>query len=1139
MQRFVCYCLRVAAAGREANRWGWDVENDSSVDSDDEEAGRSETERLWLEVHDLCIWRGNQRDLLHAVWQSLLHRDQTDQISTMIWLFEGFIFQTVGDQPFSSPMIHFLAVLGIDIDRNRLRRAEDFSYVLAGVVYCVRVVGVEILLPSSQRSDQGTQDRESFLEKRRQFLADGSYSVTSTMLSLLAYGKAIALNAGNEGLVHWSPDRTSFTLRGRQLMIPRWKQMVQGVVDEVERWLWEEVMWTGAADRLVNLLDMIVDDVTFTRRGISFVSKSSNGLSRGLEWMIHRMQKSLSGRQMRQNGQWNTRLVRQYLRRIETFLEMLLFSVHTTAGQPARGTEITSVRFRNGFLQDRNLYVIDGRVVLITRYHKSQSQFDTPKVIPRFLPWRVGQLLAVYLGYVQPFREHLLVEIEGGGWSDYVWSGPHGPWETERLTRIITRETTNRLGERLTTLDYRHAAISIGRVFVGATFASGFQDEIGEIDEPEVEVEDGLEISAGRTEKIGVQRYGVPSDIVKHLSMRSMETFRPLSEAWHRFLGLASSEKEERRRLAGFHVGQKRPREDEAKVIRPVQRLHGSTPTVSAPLSVDVDSEAMRRAMQKALGQTTVSFRSPEQKEAMAAILAGRTPLVVILPTGGGKSLLFMAPACLDDAGVTIVVVPFRALVDDLLQRLSRTGIDCLEWTYGEVNAASIVVVSADVAGDWRFLDYASLLVRQQHLRRVVIDECHLAFTSSDYRPKLAHLKRLRSLHCPTVLLTATLPPVLEVDLSESLLVPLAQYIRAVTVRKNTRYAIHWCPSGQDVATTAVSLIRRQTERLRGQRGVVYCRTRAVCEALAEDLGCLFYHAGHAEKTAQLEQWLDAGGFIVTTSALGTGVDYPGIVMVIHVGVPYGMIDFAQESGRAGRQGQTVDSVVVVGAAEVLALSRQTRSPDQDAMVAFLETPGCRRGVMSRYLDGSETLCTDGDLVRCDRCGDGAVDWQRSQMEAGHRWQMVESVLQALTDGCPHCWVSQAGDDVHLHSLQDCAVQAKLSAETLDGFRRLIRYEVRSHSCTKCGISQHFCATGQEHGRRCQWPNVLVPVVRAAMGDPCGFAVVERVGYTGAYRDWTAYGQWLGQRHRRRYWGEWMSNGMVVLIEIILYILGR
>ncbi|KAL2356827.1 hypothetical protein BJ546DRAFT_414682 [Cryomyces antarcticus] len=159
------------------------------------------------------------------------------------------------------------------------------------------------------------------------------------------------------------------------------------------------------------------------------------------------------------------------------------------------------------------LFVIDGRVVVITRYHKSQSQFDKPKIIPRFLPWRVGQLMTVYLGYVQQFREHPMVQIQGKGWSDYVWADANGPWETDRLT---------------------HAAISIGRVFVGEQFGSGYREEVGEVEEAEVELEDALELHAGRGEKIGVQRYGVPSDIVKHLSIRSMETFRPLSEAWHR-----------------------------------------------------------------------------------------------------------------------------------------------------------------------------------------------------------------------------------------------------------------------------------------------------------------------------------------------------------------------------------------------------------------------------------------------------------------------------------------------------------------------------------------------------------------------------------------------------------------------------
>ncbi|KAJ9642592.1 hypothetical protein H2199_004973 [Coniosporium tulheliwenetii] len=132
--------------------------------------------------------------------------------------------------------------------------------------------------------------------------------------------------------------------------------------------------------------------------------------------------------------------------------------------------------------------------------------------------------MAVYLAYVRPFYEHLMVQVQGGGWSDHVWA------ETDRLTSVIARETASRLRERLTTLGYRHVAISIGRVSVGEQFASGYREEIGEVEEAEVEVEDALELSAARGEKMGVQRYGVPSDIIKHLSVRSMETFGPLSE---------------------------------------------------------------------------------------------------------------------------------------------------------------------------------------------------------------------------------------------------------------------------------------------------------------------------------------------------------------------------------------------------------------------------------------------------------------------------------------------------------------------------------------------------------------------------------------------------------------------------------
>jgi hypothetical protein len=99
----------------------------------------------------------------------------------------------------SSGLVQFLAILGIDTETNRLRTAKNYSYMLAGMVYCVRVLGMEKLLPMARRNDQTEEHHDQFLEMRRRYLSDGSYSPMSEMLSLLAYGKHAALNEGNAG----------------------------------------------------------------------------------------------------------------------------------------------------------------------------------------------------------------------------------------------------------------------------------------------------------------------------------------------------------------------------------------------------------------------------------------------------------------------------------------------------------------------------------------------------------------------------------------------------------------------------------------------------------------------------------------------------------------------------------------------------------------------------------------------------------------------------------------------------------------------------------------------------------------------------------------------------------------------------
>ena len=949
--------------------------------------------------------------------------------------------------------MQFLAVLGIDTETKRLRSAKNYSYMLAGMVYCVRVLGVEKLLPAAGRDEQTEDERDRFLDMRKKYLADGSYSPMSEMISLLAYSKHAALNEGNAGNAYWSLDKKIFYLNGRPIVIERFRQMAQSMEAEVVEQFWQLCWVDTVADRFTIDLAQISDDVTFTTQGKSFVNNSANRLSGGLAWMLTRARSKEGGMQLQTvDGRWRGKKVRQYLRQVDRFLELLMGCVHVEYGQPGRGSEITTMRHRNGLLQDRNIFIVDGAVMTVVRYHKSQSQWDKPKVVPRFLPPQLGQIMALYLSYLQPFREYLVVQVLGGSLSDYVWSNEEGAWGTDKLTKVIKRETGKRLGVQLHTQGYRHAAVGIGRVKVGESFGRGYQDEIGEVDEAEVDEdqEDIVELQNSRTTAMGVGNYSVPIDIVKHLSVRSIDAFRALSMAWHRFLGVDGQTDEA---VEPSSRNKRRMRESMSELV--------VLPKEKAVQAEDPRAEAIHKALQQVLGKQDVSFQSVEQEQALYAVLDNQTPLVVVLPTGGGKSLLFTLPACVEE-GVTVVVVPYRALIEDLVKRICDCGVDCIEWKHGDSNPASVVVVSADVVGDitsnGNFLGYARLLKNKGLLRRVVIDECHLLFTSRHWRENLLKVKNLRLLGGSLVMLTATLPPVQETQLEASMLVRNATYIWASTVRPNARYFVSWCLHNK-LEDTALAMCKRWADTLQQtkQKGVVYCLSKAQCERIAEQLGCAYYHADVDDRAEQLQAWVEQGGLIVATSALGTGVDFPGIVYILHVGMPWSMTDFAQASGRGGRGGERVDVVVVLEKGEVeKRMEKESDDIDVQAMGQFLIGSGCRRELMSSYLDTEGVRCGDIEAVGCDRCGEGEEAWLQEHEDWAREWATVEERFTELRNGCAICWLvgqefwTKEEEQWKRHQAMQCTAWERASGLQADAFRVKMRDRTVKNNCRRC-----------------------------------------------------------------------------------------
>jgi hypothetical protein len=198
-------------------------------------------------------------------------------------------------------------------------------------------------------------------------------SVASNMISLLAYGKHIALNYGNAAGVFWEDEAQALNLYGARIPVEKFKAMVGKAINDAEDLFWQRLIWTAdPADRLALDLNELTDDITFRRRDSYFVDNKRNDLASKwedvtIDWLLM----SRNGRKMYRDGKWHTRLAREYLRKVDKFRKLLLFCVHVTGGQPARGSEILSLRFKNGCVRDRNIFLLDGYVMSVTFYNKT------------------------------------------------------------------------------------------------------------------------------------------------------------------------------------------------------------------------------------------------------------------------------------------------------------------------------------------------------------------------------------------------------------------------------------------------------------------------------------------------------------------------------------------------------------------------------------------------------------------------------------------------------------------------------------------------------------------------------------------------------------------------------------------------
>jgi len=384
------------------------------------------------------------------------------------------------------------------------------------------------------------------------------------------------------------------------------------------------------------------------------------------------------------------------------------------------------------------------------------------------------------------------------------------------------------------------------------------------------------------------------------------------------------------------------------------------------------------------------AFR-PMQQQVVEQIVSGGDALV-LMPTGGGKSLCFQIPALVRD-GVAIVVSPLIALMQDQVAALHQNGINAAFLNSSLTAQQSAEVERQVLAGELDLLYVAPErlmmartldLLEQCKLALFAIDEAHcVSQWGHDFRPEYIQLSILheRFPQIPRIALTATADEATRKEIIERLALHDAEVFNSGFDRPNIQYRI-----AENSGNTREQLYRFIRNEHDGEAGIIYCLSRKRVDDTAawlsrKGLRALPYHAGLGNDVRQQHQerfLREDGIIIVATIAFGMGIDKPDVRFVAHLNLPRSIEAYYQETGRAGRDGLPSSTWMSYGLQDVITLRQMQEGSDAseaykrierhklDAMLGLCELTTCRRQSLLRYF-GDERR-SDKPCGNCDNC---------------------------------------------------------------------------------------------------------------------------------------------------------------------------